>query len=137
MSDCSDTTQKILASNQAFYQAFESLRIEEMAKIWHQGPSITCIHPGWKKLVGWDPIRASFEGIFSNTDMIQFLVTEEQVHAGESLAWVTCLENIVGKSGSGEPFTTIQATNIFRQIDDRWLMVMHHASSYLSGLTVE
>src|SRR4249919_1613528 len=39
--------QAVIAANQAFYRAFETLEIKEMEKVWLRASHIKCVHPGW------------------------------------------------------------------------------------------
>ncbi|HEX4211187.1 MAG TPA: nuclear transport factor 2 family protein, partial [Candidatus Binataceae bacterium] len=54
----------IIQANRAFYQAFESLDIQRMEALWLREPRIICIHPGWRRLIGWGPVMESWERIF-------------------------------------------------------------------------
>lgn len=48
--------REVEAANRAFYQAFETLDIQEMEKVWLRAPHIKCIHPGWPLLAGGDQL---------------------------------------------------------------------------------
>ena len=55
-------------------------------------------------------------------------VSEVSVEVQGSMAWVTCLENITTAVGDQMRRAQAYATNIFIFDDDRWLLVLHHAS---------
>jgi ketosteroid isomerase-like protein len=55
-------------------------------------------------------------------------VSEVSVEVQGSTAWVTCLESITTATGDQMRRAQAYATNIFVFEDDRWLLVLHHAS---------
>ena len=119
---------KLVEANQRFYEAFSTLDIEEMARVWEPSERARCVHPGWPLLSGWEPIRQSWESIFNHTTLMHFVLTEVQaVVQGES-GWVDCVENITSVMDGRASSFSIRSTNIFARSVDRWLMVHHHAS---------
>jgi len=115
--------------NSEFYHAFENLSIERMERLWKHEDNIVCIHPGWDLFTGWLAIRESWITIFSNTDMIKFIITNTKVRVFGNVAVVVCLENIE-TSVNGEILRLgVIATNVFEQIDNQWLLIHHHGSS--------
>ena len=74
-----DDTAAVLAANRAFYQAFETLELREMEKMWLQESYIKCVHPGWPLLCGWGPVMASWERIFTNTESMRFNLSDVRV----------------------------------------------------------
>ena len=58
--------REVEAANRAFYQAFETLEIKEMEKVWLRAPHIKCVHPGWPALMGRQAILDSYRQILSN-----------------------------------------------------------------------
>ena len=65
--------------NIEFYDAFENLSIETMDKLWKHDADVVCIHPGWDLFRGWLAIKESWITIFSNTEMIKFVITNTKV----------------------------------------------------------
>jgi ketosteroid isomerase-like protein len=45
-----------------------------------------------------------------------------------TIAWVVCLEDIDTRHGDTEHNSQVLATNVFKRVDDRWLLVHHHTS---------
>jgi hypothetical protein len=56
----SDQHTEVLATNEAFYRAFEKKDIEAMSAVWSQGTGSRCIHPGRDAIRGWKDIRSSW-----------------------------------------------------------------------------
>lgn len=123
-----DDIEAVKEANQRFYDAFGALDIEMMDQVWEASDQALCVHPGWQPLVGWQPIRASWEGIFDNTTLMHFNLRYVNVAVQGDSGWVTCVENITTVlQGRASDFSAL-ATNIFVRTPQGWRMVVHHAS---------
>ena len=120
-------------AEQAFYEAFESLDIAQMDKIWLQQEYVTCIHPGWGLRSGWPAVRDSWVLIFNHTFDMKFELTEVEVQVAGDVAWVICTENLTTKQDDTTVQTRILATNLFERVGDEWLMIHHHGSPVMGG----
>jgi ketosteroid isomerase-like protein len=120
--------QALRAANQAFYLAFESLDIEEMARVWAHDDDVQCVHPGWDLLIGWEEIRERWARIFANAKRVKIALSSVWVRIEENAGWVACTEHVTTAFADGFDEATVQATNIFILRDGRWLLVAHHAS---------
>ena len=69
-----------------------------------------------------------WEQIFHNTSFMRIDVSEVSVEVQGATAWVSCLENITTATGEKMRRAQAYATNIFIFEDERWLLVLHHAS---------
>src|SRR5918996_823779 len=113
-----EAIQKI---NTRFYNAFESLSLENMEVVWKHSDDIVCIHPGWDLFSGWMAVRESWMTVFQNV-----------------VAVVVCLENIQSNVNQSKSRMGVVSTNIFeRQLaldeynnehNEKWLMIHHHGS---------
>lgn len=120
--------EQVVEANLKFYFALESLDIDLMDEVWATDGSAICIHPYGTRLAGWENIRNSWEQIFRNTSFMRVDVSEVSVEVQGQTAWVTCLENISTAQGDQMRRAQAYATNIFVYEDERWLLVLHHAS---------
>ena len=127
-----DDRAAVRAANEHFYQAFESLDIAEMDRIWVHGDHVACVHPGWSRLHGWDEVRRSWAAIFEGTSEMRFTITDVRADLRGDLGWVHCTENILSETRGSLAITAILATNVFERHAGRWLMVHHHASHILA-----
>ena len=118
-------------ANARFYRAFETLDLSEMDGVWAHGPHVTCVHPGWPLLVGWDAVRTSWDTIFSNTAEMSFTLSAVRAIRASDIGWVTCTENILSEVRGRVSVTSVLATNIYERDADQWLLVHHHASHVL------
>ena len=121
--------EAVTAANEEFYAAFEAHDIDRMAACWAQDETVRCIHPGSDVIVGWPRISRSWTAIFVSSTGMQFFLTDVEVHADGDVAVVTCAENIL--SGAELVAGKVLATNVFRRLEGRWRMVLHHGSPVL------
>ncbi len=120
--------EEVTRANQEFYEAFESLDVNRMDRIWLQQEYVTCIHPGWSLRVGWPAVRDSWVLIFNNTFSMTFDLTEVQIQVAGDVAWVICTENISSRQGEAVNQSRVLATNLFERVGERWMIIHHHGS---------
>ncbi|MFQ5932439.1 MAG: nuclear transport factor 2 family protein [Nitrospiraceae bacterium] len=121
--------EEVTRANQEFYEAFGSLDIARMDRIWSHQEYVTCIHPGWALRVGWPAVRDSWVLIFNNTFSMSFDLTEIQIQVAGDLAWVICTENITAQQSADEhQESRVLATNLFELMDGEWKIIHHHGS---------
>ena len=120
--------EHVVEANLKFYFALESLDVELMDEVWATDASAICVHPNQTRLAGWENIRASWDRIFRNTSFMRIDVSEVSVEVQGGTAWVSCVENITTATGEQMHRAQAYATNVFILEDDRWLLVLHHAS---------
>jgi ketosteroid isomerase-like protein len=118
-------------ANAEFYHAFERLSTEMMDKVWKHDDNVVCIHPGWDLFSGWLAIRESWITIFSNTEMMRFIITNTKVRIFDNnLAVVVCLENIETPVSGQVIKMGVIATNVFERNElNQWLLIHHHGST--------
>ena len=124
-----DDNQEVAQANEAFYRAFESLKIEQMEKVWAKNAEIQCGHPGWRVLRGWGPVMQSWKRIFDNTPSMHFALTDVKVEVRGEIAWVTLYENLSSSLEGQDYSAAILTTNMFQKTADGWRMILHHGSS--------
>lgn len=127
MTDLSDK-ETVLASNEAFYNAFSKRDITAMSLLWWQGTSSLCIHPGGRVLIGWEMIRASWESIFQNTDFLEIELEIIKIEIDQALAYVVVGETVLQSSRGRKLKAQSMATNIFQKMAQKWYLVNHHGS---------
>ena len=120
--------ETVLAANEAFYRAFSHRNLREMSILWWQGTTSLCIHPGSQVLTGWESIRASWESIFRNTDLLEIDTEIIKAEIGTSLAYVVVRETVLQSSRGRKLKAQSMATNLFQKMAQRWYLVHHHGS---------
>ncbi len=121
--------QEVLETNENFYQAFNRGDLNLMESIWAQNDSVSCIHPGWEVLRGFDAIIDSWEKIFVGSENLEIKLSDIKVTGSSEMIWVSCQENLFAMSMSGVQVSKVHATNLFEKVEGQWKMVLHHASS--------
>ncbi len=112
----------VLEVQRRFYEAFESRDLDAMSEVWEHSDRVTCAHPGWAPLHGWGAVVASWLGIFSGPQRLQFIVTDERAVVAGDIAWVTAEENLL----DGADGAAVAAINLYARDDEgRWRMVAH------------
>jgi len=128
MTDSLADRKAVLATNQAFYDAFSQRDIGSMSSLWWQGSTSLCVHPGGRIIIGWESIRTSWESIFNNTNSLEIDFEVIKLETDRSLAYIAVRE-IVLQSSRGRKFKAeSSATNIFQKMAQKWYLVNHHGS---------
>src|SRR5262249_44626582 len=120
--------EALIAANQAFYLAFESLDLEKMEPIWLRDSKFICIHPGWRKLTGWAPIMNSWSRIFAGVCELSVELRDLHLILSGDMAVVVTEESLTQRGYEGTIRTLVLATNIYERVGPRWMMVLHHGS---------
>jgi ketosteroid isomerase-like protein len=123
--------EEVTKANKTFYEAFESLDIARMDKVWAHQDYVTCIHPGWTIRSGWPNVRDSWVLIFNNTFSMKFELTDVMVQVAGDIAWVICVENLTTQQSDEPQQARVLATNLYERIGDEWLMIHHHGSAVM------
>ena len=127
-----ETTDSLIKANTRFYRAFELFDIEEMNELWDKELAVTCIHPGWPLIQGRSEILQSWINIFNNTMVMQFTIIESSITIEGEWGWIVCTESlrsvVNGKVNEGR----VEATNIFRRVENQWYLVHHHGSPIIN-----
>jgi ketosteroid isomerase-like protein len=129
----STTGPDLLAANSAFYEALEQGDLDALTALWVDGDEAVCVHPGLPPIHGAKAVMRSWAAILASTPYLQFVLTDTQAHGFGDVGVVSCTENLLS-APDGMPETMFAggravATNVFRNLDGRWRMWVHHASA--------
>lgn len=121
------------AANAEFYAAFERLDLEAMTRLWARSVQVSCVHPGWDIVFGYEAVMQSWRAIFDGTSEIHFRSEDAQVTAGASMGWVVSRE-ILSTTVQNVPVeNTLSAVNAFVLEAGKWRVAHHHAAPLLAG----
>lgn len=112
--------QAALAANEEFYAAFTARDASRMDVLWARGTGVTCIHPGWRPLVGRDEVMASWDAILANPAQARVVAGGASVTLMGDVATVLCREFVAGSA--------LVATNVFVREAGSWRITHHHSS---------
>ena len=110
----------LLFANDAFYSAFADRNIQALAALWAADDAITCLHPGWAPLRGFEDVLSSFQAIFDGPAPPAITPCAADVTLHGPVGIVICYEQI------GPDY--LIATNIFRKDENgNWRLIHHQA----------
>ena len=119
---------RAITANEKFYKAFNARDLSAMKEIWSSHQNVTCVHPGWSPLNGFEPIIDSWQGIFKNSGNMDIQISDINMLTSNDLAWVSCVEKLYTIASHGVLASKVFSTNLFKLNQDGWKMIMHHAS---------
>ena len=124
---------ELTRANQAFYDAFESLDIGRMDKVWAHQEYVTCIHPRRGLRKGWPSVSDSWVLIFNHTFSMKFRLREVFVQVAGDMGWVICTENLTTEQEGNTVESRVLATNLFERVGEEWVLIHHHGSPVMGG----
>lgn len=125
------TIEAVRRANDAFYQAFEKLDIQEMEPLWSKENYVKCVHPGWEAAIGWKAVRDSWVLIFNHTYKIKFSVEVLDITVNGEWGWTLCSEQISTQDQGKWVHGKVIGTNLFECRDGQWRLIHHHGSPQL------
>lgn len=123
-----EESRYIIEVNEVFYQALATRDLKLMESVWKNDSFVGCVHPGWIMFHGWDAIKQSWENVFDPNDQLDIKLLNVNILVKKDIAWLTCIQHLTYIHRDPIFINVSQSTNIFEKHDNRWLMVLHHAS---------
>ncbi len=122
-------TDTLEEATEGFYDALNAMLggdAEPMLELWSHDDDVTYMSPFGELLVGWEPVRESWEAQ-ANQRLGGRVDPEELRHfTSPTLGFVVGFERgSVEIDGSSTP-VNIRATSMYRLEDGRWKMIGHH-----------
>ncbi|MGH9355375.1 MAG: YybH family protein [Terriglobia bacterium] len=127
-SDKQHDEQEVLAANEAFYRAVQTLDLKLMGGTWWHDEWVQCLHPGWPIVRGWEEVLQSWAEIFRSTGQLSISVSRSVVRVLGDAAWVSCLEQVTTALDGDFVSARVETTNIFARRQGRWKVVHHHTT---------
>ena len=116
------------AAETAYYQAFMQGDQEALMAVWLMDDAIECIHPFGPRLIGYKAVYTSWQDVLQQSHGMTVKLEHSQRLEDGKLAVHTLLEIMSWENEDGEETAEINTTNVYRQTDDGWFMIAHHAS---------
>ena len=127
------TQHALRTAHAAFYAAFEQLDLPAMENLWARSVHVSCVHPGWDLVLGFEAVMQSWKGIFEGTGEIHFRSEDLQVTAGPTMGWVVSREILTTTAQSTPVENTLSAVNTYVLETGVWRIAHHHAAPLLAG----
>ena len=118
--------EDVLATNEAFYRAFNQKDVEAMDRVWSASDSISCIHPGWNVLRGREAVLDSWQAILTNAGQPRIVTGGAFATCTGDTAVVICRELVAGSA--------LVATNVFVLESGAWRL-LHHQSGPVASIS--
>ena len=120
--------KEIKKINERFYEAICNANLSLMEELWAKTDEAKCVHPGWPIIFGWEKIRESWQTIFRTGGLADIEISNVYIDINGSSAWLNCTERLSYVIDDQVIITMAQTTNIFELNEEKWHMVLHHAS---------
>lgn len=91
-----------------------------MDRVWGEGDHVQCIHPRLECIAGRTQVMESWRLILGAAQMT-ITLEDVRVHAGEDMAFVTCIEVV----DAGDSRGRVAATNVFEKQNGQWKLIHH------------
>ncbi len=116
-------------ATRAFYVALNDVlggNVAPMLAVWSHADDVTYMSPFGELLVGWEPVRASWEAQADQRLGGQVEPDELRHFVSDALGFVVGIERGSVDVGGVATVVDIRATSMYRVEDDRWVMIGHH-----------
>jgi ketosteroid isomerase-like protein len=118
---------EVLASNDAFYDAFNTRDMTAMDRLWAERAPVVCLHPGSTALHGRSQVIRSWKSILASHGAPRVVIEGSRVVMLGETAMVLCYERVTDpETGTG---AVLAATNVFVRESGEWRLVHHHSSA--------
>ena len=123
------TEDEVRKASAQFYAALNHMiggDASTLSDIWSQSATVTTMHPIGGREVGWDKVRASFQGVAKIASQGRVTLEEQIVQVTGDLAYELGFER--GHATMAGQHVTIdhRVTNIYRREGGSWKIVHHH-----------
>jgi ketosteroid isomerase-like protein len=128
----SSDREKVNAASKAFFAALNARDPGAMAKVYAHTPYVVHIDPSFNEGIrlGWEAVNKSWENLRNETTQIDVSFSEAGApQIVGNLAWEVGTEKgvVITADGKHIPIKAF-VTNIYQNIDGRWLLVSHQAA---------
>ena len=115
---------------QKILNAWDTLKAENVAAYYEQGPDHTFFDDSPLKYNGWQEYQAGFQDFAKTASMLRLTVNDDaRIHRAGDTAWgfATVKEEVTTTTGKHE-MATLRWTVIFEKVGDKWLIAHEHFS---------
>lgn len=113
-------------AEEAFYTALASRDTAAMQSLWLDSPEVVCIHPGQPRLQGFQQILDSWNRILTGGQRLRLEIAHRRIVSDGTIAVHHLTEVMTDRATGGK--AEALTTNVYRNTENGWRIVMHHAS---------
>lgn len=135
------TEDEVRKASEQFYAGLNRMGNGEtgaLSDIWSHDAGVTTLHPVGGRQVGWDAVKASFDGVAKVSTDAKIALKDQLIHVVGDMAYEVGIEHGQLKM-AGHPVTLEhRVTNVYRRedADGAWKIVHHHADTSQAMLDV-
>ncbi len=112
----------------AFYAAFNSRDLKQMAANWAPSADIVMANPVGGLRRGWEEIRAVYAAIFSSPARVRVEFYDYTLHQAPEIFYAVGRERGEFRLGETVIELVIRTSRIYRLLSGQWRQVHHHGS---------
>ena len=123
------TEDDVRQASDQFYAALNSLLngdAQPMTNVWSHEQDVSTMHPLGGRELGWDAVRASWEGPAEALSEGSVRVSDLEVRGLGDAAYTVGVEHVEATAGGRTIRSDFRVTNIYRREAGAWKMVHHH-----------
>jgi ketosteroid isomerase-like protein len=118
-------------ANEAFYAAFERLDLATMANLWARQTGVTCAHPGWDLVVGYQAVMESWRAILEGTSEVRFQFEEVHITSTADAGSVVSRQVLRTPVAGLAVENVLIAVNVFVREEGAFRIAHHQAAPVL------
>lgn len=126
------TEDEVRQASEEFYAALNSMLNGDagpMGDIWSHEDDVSTMHPLGGRELGWDDVRASWEGAAEAFSGGSVNVTDLVVRSLGDAAYTLGVEQLDATVGEETIQSEFRVTNLYRREAGTWKMVHHHTDA--------
>jgi ketosteroid isomerase-like protein len=124
--------QELRAADAAFYAALRTAIAGDpsaMDAVWAHGPDVVSMHPLGDRQVGWDAVRAAWQGVAQIGQQVDIDLQDVATSTVGDVGIVTGTERGNLDLWGRHLDYSARVTNVFRREGGRWLLIVHHVDA--------
>ena len=131
--------EEVRHASRQFYTALNRMANGDagpMASTWSHGPEVTALHPIDGREIGWEAVKASFEGFAQIATDGKIDLKDQLIRVEGDVACELGVEQGGCKLGGHPVAIKHRVTNIYRRESGAWRMIHHHSDTSPAMLDV-
>lgn len=123
------THDEIRKASEDFYAGLNRMgngQTDALSGCWSHAAGVTALHPIGGRQVGWDAVKASFDGVARLASDAKIALEEQLIQVAADMAYEVGVERGRFRMAGHPVSLEHRVTNIYRSEADGWKLVHHH-----------
>ena len=133
------TEDEVRKASAQFYAGLNRMANGEAGTLsdsWSHGAGVTTMHPIGGRQVGWDEVKASFDGVAKVSSDGKIGLKDQLIQVAGDMAYELGIEHGQFKMAGHQVSLEHRVTNVYRREAGAWKLVHHHADTSPAMLDV-